>query len=244
MPTQNAQSVLMDWWFAGLGGLGGWWFFAVLVFAAICFVWLDSQFNKKQIAIGWKLGVLVPALLLIPTALWWFSEQLRAQLLGSIQEVFLLGLVGGILPLGVALAYFIAGPLPIEDVPISDDDHRRRGGRGTQEEGYETRLPDRPRTPKPKARGLLLSLKDGREYRLYKETTTLGKRSDRDIVFSDRSVSREQALIKEDNDYFTLVNQSQYGTLLNGKPVDQPEILRNGDEIEFGTQKLKFVDGR
>lgn len=247
---QTAESALMDWWFNGFGGLGGWWFFALLAFAAVAYVWFDSQ-GRHATAVEWKLGILVPALLIIPTVIYWFSPAVtKVTLLGSLELIFLLGLIGGIMPLGVAIAYWIAGPpsnpLAASAGPVHESRAESRGERA----GFEV---DQETTPRPRAtfdrakkiaRGWLMG-QDSRQYQLYKGQTTIGRAKVNDLVFGDPSVSHEQCLIREEQDVFTLFDRaSRYGTFLNGKRIASPEILRNGDMISFGDTRLKFVGER
>src|SRR5437879_4944431 len=94
---------------------------------------------------------------------------------------------------------------------------------------------------------LLLSM-DGlaiREYVLNKERTTLGRKVSNDIQVDNLAVSGEHAVI------FTLLNDSfvedlnsTNGTFVNGKPVRR-HLLQNGDIIELGKHKLKYIhDGK
>ena len=95
---------------------------------------------------------------------------------------------------------------------------------------------------------LILSM-DGvviREYLLNKERTTLGRKGSNDIQVDNLAVSGEHAVI------FTLLNDSfvedlnsTNGTFVNGKPVRR-HLLQNGDIIELGKHKLKYVhhDGK
>lgn len=244
---QTAESALMDWWFNGLGGLGGWWFFALLAFLAVAYVWLDSQ-SRNQPVVEWKLGVLFPALFLIPTVIYWFAPATtKAALLGSLELIFLLGLIGGIMPLGVAIAYWIAGPPSYEKFtsgggPVVEVPPRDNIETGT------TVVPSvtPPGRHKSKAGGWLISQVTGRRYDLYKKETRLGRSSrNNDIVFADPSVSREHALVKEDNNVFTLFDRgSMTGTLVEGRRITGPVVLHTGDLITLGDESLKFVSER
>ena len=94
---------------------------------------------------------------------------------------------------------------------------------------------------------LILSM-DGvviRECTLNKERMTLGRKASNDIQVDNLAVSGEHAVI------FTLLNDSfvedlssTNGTFVNGKPVRR-HLLQNGDVIEMGKHKLKYVqDGK
>lgn len=94
---------------------------------------------------------------------------------------------------------------------------------------------------------LILSM-DGvviRDYALTKERMTLGRKASNDIQVENLAVSGEHAVI------FTLLNDSfiedlnsTNGTFVNGKPVRR-HLLQNGDVVELGKHKLKYVhDGK
>jgi hypothetical protein len=69
-------------------------------------------------------------------------------------------------------------------------------------------------------------------------------RDDRcDIAISDRQVSRHHASITLEDDRFVLRDLgSKNGTFVNGREVDEPHLLQDGDEIQIAyCCKLAFV---
>lgn len=60
------------WYFYGLGGLGGWFLFLLLAVGAVIWLMYDSQ-TRRLPATGWKLGVVVLTLLILPTILYRFT---------------------------------------------------------------------------------------------------------------------------------------------------------------------------
>jgi hypothetical protein len=67
-----ATNQFFDWYFYGLNGLGGWLIFFVLALAAVIWLYYDSQ-KRHLPATGWRIGVLLLLLLLLPTILFRFT---------------------------------------------------------------------------------------------------------------------------------------------------------------------------
>jgi len=80
-----------------------------------------------------------------------------------------------------------------------------------------------------------------KEVQLTKDRTTLGRRPYNDIVIDNLAVSGEHALLQmSGNDVVLEDLNSTNGTYLNGKAVKK-QTLQNGDSIEIGKYKIKFV---
>ncbi|HSD61667.1 MAG TPA: FHA domain-containing protein [Burkholderiales bacterium] len=80
-----------------------------------------------------------------------------------------------------------------------------------------------------------------KEIALSKERTTLGRKPDNDIHIDNLAVSGHHAVIVTIlNDSFLEDLHSTNGTLVNGRPVDK-HFLQNGDVIEIGKYKLRYV---
>jgi|GEM_PF-1371470 len=61
-----------EWFFYGLGGIGGWLLFFLIALAAT--VWLHYDSQKRNLpAVGWKMGVILLSLLLLPAILFRFT---------------------------------------------------------------------------------------------------------------------------------------------------------------------------
>ena len=79
---------------------------------------------------------------------------------------------------------------------------------------------------------------------------SIGRDPDNDIAFDDDKVSRKHACIQKAGSEYTLSDlDSSNGTLVNGKPVNEPTILSDSDEIVIGSNSLMFrlyedVEGR
>ncbi len=90
---------------------------------------------------------------------------------------------------------------------------------------------------------LIMSLDNAviREVSLDKERFTIGRKAHNDIQIDNLAVSGEHALIVTIlKDSFLEDLGSTNGTLVNGNPVKK-HILQNGDVIEIGKYKLKYV---
>ncbi len=95
----------------------------------------------------------------------------------------------------------------------------------------------------------LLVVKDGplagREWRLEREVTTLGRGEDCDIAIPERQVSRAHLRVRRDALGYVLEDLgSKNGTFVNGKQVQEgaPVRLKDGDEIHVALAvRLLFV---
>ena len=90
---------------------------------------------------------------------------------------------------------------------------------------------------------LILSM-DGlvlKEIALTKERMTLGRRASNDIQIDNLAISGEHAAVVTIlNDSFLEDLNSTNGTLVNGQPIKK-HFLKNGDVVELGKYKLKYV---
>src|SRR5579884_2735717 len=65
---------------------------------------------------------------------------------------------------------------------------------------------------------------------------TLGRSRQCDVVLGDENVSRQHAEIRPRGGSWVLTDLgSTNGSLLNGRRIDRPEVVKQGDEIEVGT---------
>ncbi len=90
---------------------------------------------------------------------------------------------------------------------------------------------------------LILSM-DGlvlKEILLNKERMTIGRKASNDIQIDNLAISGEHAAVVTIlNDSFLEDLNSTNGTLVNGQPVKK-HFLKNGDVVELGKYKLKYV---
>ena len=81
-----------------------------------------------------------------------------------------------------------------------------------------------------------------KEVQLTKERSTLGRRPYNDIVIDNLAVSGEHAALQLTGNEVTLEDlNSTNGTYVNGKAVKK-QALQNGDTIEIGKYKIKYVN--
>ena len=81
-----------------------------------------------------------------------------------------------------------------------------------------------------------------KEVQLTKDRTTLGRRPYNDVVIDNLAVSGEHAaMLMTGNEVFLEDLSSTNGTYVNGKAVKKQQ-LQNGDTIEVGKYKIKFVN--
>jgi hypothetical protein len=70
---------------------------------------------------------------------------------------------------------------------------------------------------------------------------TIGRSRQCDVVLSDPNVSRQHAEIRPRGGAWVLSDLgSTNGSLLNGRRIEGPEVVKPGDEIEIGTSAITF----
>lgn len=88
-----------------------------------------------------------------------------------------------------------------------------------------------------------LIVNGARVYRLNRETISLGRHIDNDIVISDPHVSRHHAQLRVTKGYFILFDlDSTGGTSVNGEPITQ-KVLNGGDIISLAGVPIIFGQG-
>jgi adenylate cyclase len=70
---------------------------------------------------------------------------------------------------------------------------------------------------------------------------TVGRGEENNIVIKDRCLSRNHAMLQStEGGYYLIDMGSSNGTFVNGRRVNIPVIIHNGDTITFGQTELKF----
>lgn len=240
------------WWFWGLGGLGGWSLFLLLTIIAASYVYFDSA-NREIKAVGWRLGATLPILLFVPTLLFRFSNPRQPIDLSASEWFLVVGVLGTVLSIAAAVGYAVTywGVTPEPEKP-----HYAAAPQAPPAQPAPRPAP-RPAQPAPQAppppanvrrdeAGAWLVDDNGRQYSLFVGDTRIGRRSQsNDIVLEDPTVSREQALIRDDHNVFKLYDRgSTTGTYVNDKRIREPVILYHGDVIEMGDVRLTFVSSQ
>ena len=103
--------------------------------------------------------------------------------------------------------------------------------------------------------GDLLDAADGRhaaskgsswdEYRLDKQETVIGRNQNCDIVTNQAGTSSAHTRISQYNGRYVINDcNSQAGTYINGKKLDQAVYLKDRDQISVGSNNYVFMDGK
>lgn len=234
-----------NWWYNGVGGFGGWMIFILLAIVAVAYVLFDSS-NRGIKAPGWRLATVLPLLLFVPTILVRYLLNPLTITPTAPEWSMVLGVIGAIIAIAAGVGYAVtywgvtppattsqSAPPPVILAPPAPPMARP-----------VERAPREPAAkPQRDAAGAwLVEEASNRQHILYRGDTKLGRRTDNDVVFSDLTVSKEQALIRAEGNTFTLYDRgSSGGTFVNGQRVQGPVILYHGDTIEMGEVKLVFV---
>lgn len=257
----TATNEFFVWFFTGLNGLGGWFLFLLIALIAVIWLFYDST-NRRLPATGWRMGVVLLALLLLPAMIFRFSSaETQLSLDPFVETIFYLGLIGGILPPVLAIGYYVTYRgivgCPNGHVYESVLGQCPECARAAQanipipvQQPYipprpiPAPQPDVPLPPaRPKTNAWLVS-SDGKNYQLCQGETTIGRSSSNDIQFSgETTVSRQHAKIHEKNGRFYLTDlASATGTRVNNRIIRQTTLLEPDDEIQFGDHvSVRFV---
>jgi pSer/pThr/pTyr-binding forkhead associated (FHA) protein len=84
----------------------------------------------------------------------------------------------------------------------------------------------------------------GKVFRIDSTDYAIGRATDNDVQFPDRSVSRHHCRIhKNDQAWWIEDLESTNGTILHGAPLQAPVRLEHGDEIVTGFSRFVFQEG-
>ena len=72
-----------------------------------------------------------------------------------------------------------------------------------------------------------------------KESITIGRRDNQDIVLTDGFVSREHAICSRQGSDWVIRNLSDKGITVNGEPSTE-SIIKHGDRINLGSTVMEF----
>ncbi len=78
-----------------------------------------------------------------------------------------------------------------------------------------------------------------KHYPIGKDSVTIGRREDQDVVLTDGFVSREHAVLRRSGKDWLIRNLSDKGTTINGESGTET-ILKNGDKIALGSTVMEF----
>lgn len=251
-------------------GVGGWIIFFLISMAAVIYLLYDSS-RRRLPATGWKMGVILTTCLLLPTILVRVLAAAAAVTLAAYWEpIFYVGLLGGIVPVVLAIAYFITfqgmlgcpdghvyeaelgqcpDPAHIPQQPIIYPRPEPRPDTSGRRHRVEEREAG-PAVPLTKRKPMIhawLVTSSGKSMQLYQRESSIGRSSQNDVYLTgDTTVSRQHAKILEQDGRFRLVDLgSKSGTRVNGRLVREPVLLEPDDEIQFGDNSVvRFVTAR
>jgi hypothetical protein len=110
-------------------------------------------------------------------------------------------------------------------------------------EPFQQKFEKPARTQKPPFFAWLVSLEGpdkGKDYRILKEKTSIGKQEHSDIVIKRDFISRNHAvLLYEDHNFILTDLHSTNYTFVNGEKISKG-ILKDNDMIKFGEAVYKF----
>ncbi len=89
---------------------------------------------------------------------------------------------------------------------------------------------------------LLNGADSGHSFELDKDTVKLGRELDNDVSFTTGGVSRYHAELQRTDKGIWLVSdlESTNGTKVNGRLIQRPHVLEEGDVISLGDQNIRF----
>ena len=259
-----------QWFFYGISGLGGWVIFLMFGIAAVIVIIYDSG-RRRLPALGWKLGVIFTAALILPAIIYRFTTDPNNPLLSPLapfaEPIFYLGILAGLLPIVLVVGYFVTfqgmvgcprgihgayetilGQCP--ECAAMDRPAQPQGivsppvsaGYQPQPNGGGTPVAPLPKS-KRKVQAWLVA-ENGKSYQLCERETVIGRQATNDIyITGDATVSRQHAKIIEQNGRFKLYDLGSKGlTRVNGRVVREPVLLEPDDEVRFGDNTtLRFL---
>jgi len=98
-----------------------------------------------------------------------------------------------------------------------------------------------PRVPRGSAALVFRVLNDGRIIRA-RDEAGIGRSHEHAVILEDLRVSRNHArVIRRGAQAWVEDVGSRNGTYVNGRRIDRPTALRQGDRIEVGTSAVEFL---
>ncbi|UCC48017.1 MAG: FHA domain-containing protein [Gemmatimonadota bacterium] len=84
----------------------------------------------------------------------------------------------------------------------------------------------------------------GKAFRIENAEVQIGRATDNDVQFPDRSVSRHHCRIRRRGEIWWIEDLgSTNGTIVHGTPLRTPQQLQHGDEVVAGFSKFLFQEG-
>ncbi len=90
---------------------------------------------------------------------------------------------------------------------------------------------------------VIAGVHNGKTFRIDRSEARIGRATDNDVQFPDRSVSRHHCRIRKSGDAWWIEDLgSTNGTLVRGAPVRAPRRLRHGDVVAAGFSWFVFQE--
>jgi hypothetical protein len=251
---EYAMTDFLIWFYQGFGGLGGWLIFLILGLVGGIFIFAFSAARRIPSVI-WRVITLIGFILIIPAVIYRFAgEDVQLSLFGFTDGIFYLGLLAGLLPFILAIGYLIVyhgmvgcgnGHVydkSLEHCPDCPPSLVITHPRGSFSDGPRTNIGTLTSTDganfnlesKQKVSAWLVDA-EGKSYQLFKVETTIGRSSENDIKFDDKTLGRLHAKIVEEDGHFRLYD---FGSInysrVNGHVIRKPTLIESEDTIQFG----------
>jgi pSer/pThr/pTyr-binding forkhead associated (FHA) protein len=90
---------------------------------------------------------------------------------------------------------------------------------------------------------VIAGVHNGKTFRIDRSEARIGRATDNDVQFPDRSVSRHHCRIRKSGDTWWIEDLgSTNGTLVRGAPVRSPRRLQHGDVVVAGFSRFVFQE--
>ncbi len=84
---------------------------------------------------------------------------------------------------------------------------------------------------------------DGKQYPVTTWETSIGRSNSCDIVLSFNTVSRFHAVLTKQKKGWVITDTlSKTGTYINGRKINEPSVIKDGDVLNFGSTALIFKE--
>ncbi len=246
--TQTNSEALS--WFYSWGNI----LFLGIAIVLTLYVFLHSYF-KEIPALAYKLLVILPIILIIPSLVFTLSPyENKVSMVDNITLFFVLGLLGGIIPIISSIAYAVYSSsakkrnyCQIHNIYYEDDVCpvcaayvEPPGPSPTKSTIIETI---------PKAKGYLIDRVTGKPHTL-SNVVIIGRGSHSEgegskINIDDSYISRTHARIEFDGNRFKVSDSSsRSGTFVNDRKIKGWVTLEDGDVLKVGKTHLKFTQSK
>jgi pSer/pThr/pTyr-binding forkhead associated (FHA) protein len=133
-----------------------------------------------------------------------------------------------------------AGQTAVTELPDSDLPIERNAPPEPERAGFPPVTIEHVVDPRAAPAPRLVSLVDGREYRVEVVPFVLGREASCEVVVEAGEVSRRHAEIVLRPDGDVLVDLSSNGTYVNGERVESRRVLKNADVIRVGDEEFRY----